>query len=90
MYLNHSLAILSTNVTVVVVPSPAASLVLFAASFTNSAQMFSNFPSSSISFATETPSFVTLGHQKLDSIITFLPFGHIVTFTASATSFIQV
>ncbi len=40
----------------VVVPSPATSLVLLAASFTNCAPIFSNGSESSISFATVTPS----------------------------------
>jgi hypothetical protein len=53
------------------------------------AQIFSVFHSRSISFATVTPSFVTIGHQKLLSRITFLHLGHIVTFTASATISIQ-
>ncbi len=44
-----------------VVPSPALSEVLDATSFTICAPMFSNFDSSSISFATVTPSFVIVG-----------------------------
>jgi hypothetical protein len=53
------------------------------------APIFSVFSSKSISFATVTQSFVTIGHPKGLSRITFLPFGHIVTFTASATISIQ-
>ncbi len=45
----------------VVVPSPATSFVLLATSFTSSAPRFSSLSSSSISFATVTPSFVTIG-----------------------------
>ena len=46
--------------------------------------MFSNLSLSSISFATETPSFVTLGAPNDLSRITFLPFGPNVTLTAFA------
>ena len=49
--------------------------------------MFSNLSSSSISFATETPSFVTVGAPKDLSSTTFRPFGPKVTFTASARVF---
>ena len=49
--------------------------------------MFSNLFSSSISFATETPSFVTVGAPNDLSSTTFLPFGPNVTFTASARIF---
>jgi hypothetical protein len=45
----------------VVVPSPASSDVLEATSFSICAPMFSNLSLSSISFATETPSFVMVG-----------------------------
>jgi hypothetical protein len=45
----------------VVVPSPASSEVLEATSFSICAPMFSNLSLSSISFATETPSFVMVG-----------------------------
>ena len=45
----------------VVVPSPATSLVLVAASFRSWAPMFSKGSSSSISLATVTPSWVTVG-----------------------------
>ena len=47
--------------------------------------MFSNLSLSSISLATLTPSFVILGAPKDLCIITFLPFGPRVTFTASAS-----
>jgi hypothetical protein len=89
MYLNHSFDIASARTTVVVVQSQASLLVFSAASLIMLAQIFSVFHSRSISFATVTPSFVTIGHEKPLSRITFLHFGHIVTFTASATISIQ-
>ena len=46
--------------------------------------MFSNLSLNSISFATETPSFVTRGAPNDLSSITFLPLGPNVTFTALA------
>ena len=46
--------------------------------------MFSSASSSSISFATDTPSFVILGPPNFLSITTFLPLGPKVTFTAFA------
>ena len=46
--------------------------------------MFSSSFSSSISLATETPSLVTVGAPKALEIITFLPLGPKVTFTAFA------
>ena len=69
----------------VVVPSPATSEVLLATSFTICAPMFSNLSSSSISFATVTPSLVTVGEPKLLSITTLRPFGPSVTRTAFAS-----
>ena len=45
----------------VVVPSPTVSFVLVATSFTSWAPMFSIGSFSSISFATDTPSFVMVG-----------------------------
>ena len=48
----------------VVVPSPATSLVFWAASRTICAPMFSNLSSSSISLATVTPSLVVRGAPK--------------------------
>ena len=74
----------------VVVPSPAISDVCDATSLTICAPIFSNLSSSSISFATETPSFVTVGAPKLLSRTTFLPFGPSVTFTALANTFTPV
>src|SRR5947199_3460160 len=68
----------------VVVPSPATSEVLDATSFTICAPMFSNLSASSISFATVTPSFVTVGAPQDFSITTLRPRGPRVTVTASA------
>ena len=69
----------------VVVPSPAMSEVWEATSLTIWAPMFSNLSSSSISLATETPSFVTVGAPKLLSSTTLRPFGPRVTLTALAS-----
>src|SRR6476659_3089631 len=68
----------------VVVPSPAMSLVLEATSRTICAPMFSNLSSSSISFATVTPSLVMRGAAKLLSSTTLRPLGPSVTRTALA------
>src|SRR5881397_1480448 len=68
----------------VVVPSPAISEVLVATSFTIWAPMFSIGSSSSISFATVTPSLVIVGFPNFLSMTTLRPFGPRVTFTASA------
>ena len=68
----------------VVVPSPALSEVLEATSFTIWAPIFSNLSFSSISLATETPSFVTVGPPKERSRTTLRPFGPRVTLTAFA------
>src|SRR5215467_8641360 len=70
----------------VVVPSPATSDVLDATSFTICAPMFSNLSLSSISFATDTPSFVIVGAPKLRSRTTLRPLGPSVTFTAFAST----
>src|SRR5882762_5641677 len=71
----------------VVVPSPASSDVLEATSFTICAPMFSNLSFSSISFATETPSFVMVGAPKLFSSTALRPFGPSVALTALARTF---
>src|SRR3990172_717719 len=68
----------------VVVPSPATSEVLLATSFTICAPMFSYLALSSVSFATLTPSLVTVGAPKDFSSTTLRPLGPRVTFTASA------
>ena len=70
----------------VVVPSPAASAVLLATSFTIWAPMFSTASFSSISLATVTPSLVTEGAPNFLSMITLRPLGPRVTFTASASA----
>ena len=49
--------------------------------------MFCSLSASSISFATDTPSFVTTGAPKLRSSTTLRPFGPSVTFTAFARMF---
>ena len=49
--------------------------------------MFSNLSSNSISFATETPSLVTVGAPKDLSSTTLRPLGPSVTLTASARTF---
>src|SRR5919112_2936830 len=69
----------------VVVPSPATSLVLVAASFSSWAPMFANGSSSSISLATVTPSWVTVGAPYFLSRATLRPFGPSVVLTALAS-----
>src|SRR5258706_5035838 len=71
----------------VVVPSPATSDVFDATSFTICAPMFSNLSFSSISFATDTPSLVTVGAPKERSRTTLRPLGPRVILTASARMF---
>src|SRR5829696_3579386 len=68
----------------VVVPSPATSLVLVAASFRSWAPMLANGSSSSISLATVTPSWVTVGAPNFLSRATLRPFGPRVVLTALA------
>ena len=82
-----SVTIALVNTVAVVVPSPATSFVLLAASRTICAPIFSNLSLSSISFATDTPSLVLFGAPNDLSITTFLPFGPSVTATASASMF---
>src|SRR5579864_1945324 len=71
----------------VVVPSPASSDVLDATSFTICAPMFSNLSFNSISFATDTPSFVMVGAPKLFSSTALRPLGPSVALTAFARIF---
>ena len=71
-------------VVAVVVPSPASSEVWLATVLTICAPMFWNLSFSSISFATETPSLVTVGDPKALSSTTLRPFGPSVTLTALA------
>ena len=87
MFLRPSLKIEWARTVAVVVPSPASSAVFDATSFTSCAPMFSIGLSSSISLATETPSFVIDGAPKLFCISTFRPRGPIVTLTASLNFF---
>ena len=68
----------------VVVPSPAVSEVFEATSRTIWAPIFSNLSSSSISFATVTPSLVMRGAPNDLSSTTLRPFGPSVTLTALA------
>ena len=83
-FFNPSAMIDCAKTVAVVVPSPAISEVLDATSFTIWAPTFSNLFSSSTSFATVTPSFVTTGEPNCFSMTTFLPFGPNVTLTAFA------
>src|SRR5262252_1971083 len=83
-YFMPSVTIDCASTVAVVVPSPALSDVLDATSLTIWAPMFSNLSFSSTSFATETPSFVTVGAPKLRSSTTLRPFGPRVTLTALA------
>ncbi len=69
----------------VVVPSPAASLVLVATSFTSWAPMFSKAQSSSISLAMVTPSLVIRGLPNFLSSTTLRPLGPRVILTVSAS-----
>src|SRR5437867_12254030 len=68
----------------VVVPSPATSEVLEATSRTSWAPIFSYGSSSSISFATVTPSLVIVGLPNFLSRMTLRPLGPSVAFTAFA------
>src|ERR1051326_9065829 len=86
-YFIPSRTIACASTVAVVVPSPATSDVLEATSFTICAPMFSNLSLSSISFATETPSFVTVGAPNERSSTSLRPFGPSVTLTASARMF---
>src|SRR5262245_45214044 len=75
----------SARMVAVVVPSPATSLVLLAASFTSWAPMFSYGSCSSISSATVTPSLVTFGLPQPLSITALRPRGPSVARTALAS-----
>src|SRR5262249_20606661 len=68
----------------VVVPSPAMSEVLEATSLTICAPMLASLSSSSISLATVTPSFVTVGEPHDFSMMTLRPRGPSVTLTVLA------
>src|SRR3972149_248009 len=84
MFFMPSWTIACASTTDVVVPSPAMSLVLVAASLRSCAPMFSNGSSSSISRATVTPSWVTVGAPNFLSTATLRPFGPRVVLTALA------
>src|SRR3954447_25765801 len=79
-----SLTIACARTVAVVVPSPATSLVLVAASFRSCAPMFSKGSSSEISLATVTPSCVTVGAPNFLSSATLRPLGPRVVLTALA------
>src|ERR1043166_1373427 len=81
-YFMPSRKIASARMVAVVVPSPATSPVLLATSRTICAPMFSQGSSRSISFATVTPSLVTVGPPNFLSITTLRPLGPSVAFTA--------
>mmetsp|Transcript_125398 Transcript_125398/g.297737 ORF Transcript_125398/g.297737 Transcript_125398/m.297737 type:complete len:222 (-) Transcript_125398:19-684(-) len=83
--LQPSLKMARARTVAVVVPSPATSFVLLATVFTSCAPtLIIGLDFKSIDLATVTPSFVTFGAPKDCSITTFLPFGPMVTATASA------
>ena len=82
-FLSPSRYTLAAKTVAVVVPSPARSDVLEATSLTIWAPIFSYGSCRSISFATVTPSLVTVGEPNFLSIKTFLPLGPSVTLTAS-------
>ena len=75
----------SASTVAVVVPSPATSLVLLAASLTSWAPMFSNGSLSSMSSATVTPSLVTVGLPQPLSSTALRPRGPSVLRTARAS-----
>ena len=85
-FLKPSLTIAWASTVAVVVPSPATSLVLVAASFSSWAPMFSNGSSSSISLAMVTPSLVMVGAPNFLSSATLRPLGPSVILTASASA----
>src|SRR5438132_11508695 len=85
--LSPSVKMARARTVAVVVPSPATSEVFDATSFTICAPMFSNLSSSSISFATVTPSLVMFGAPNDFSRTTLRPRGPSVTVTASARTF---
>ena len=80
-----STRIASASTVAVVVPSPATSLVLLAASLTSLAPMFSYLSLSSTSSATVTPSLVTVGAPQPLSMTAFRPRGPRVVLTARAS-----
>ena len=85
-----SVTIAWARMVAVVVPSPATSFVLVAACFNIWAPMFWNGSSSSISLATVTPSWVTVGGPHFLSMATLRPRGPRVTLTAFARASIPL
>ena len=84
-FFRPSLTMAWASTVAVVVPSPATSLVLVAASLRSWAPMFSNGSFSSISLATVTPSWVTVGLPHFLSRATLRPLGPRVVLTALAS-----
>ncbi len=85
-FLRPSVMISRASTVAVVVPSPATSSVLVAASLSSCAPMFSNGSDSSMSRATVTPSWVTVGAPNFLSRPTLRPLGPSVVPTASASA----
>src|SRR5262245_29011888 len=85
-----SVTIAWASTVAVVVPSPATSLVLVAACLSICAPMFWKWFSSSISLATVTPSWVTVGAPHFLSRATLRPRGPSVTLTAFASASMPV
>src|SRR3989344_5822381 len=82
MFFIPALTIAAARAVAVVVPSPATSLVLSAACLTNCAPMLAKGSDNSISFATETPSWMTAGAPHFLSMATLRPLGPKVVTTA--------
>src|SRR5690348_13426994 len=85
-FLKPSLTMAWARTVAVVVPSPAMSFVLVAASLRSWAPMFSKGSSSSISLAMVTPSLVMVGGPNFLSRTTLRPLGPRVILTASASA----
>ena len=83
-FLRPSLTMAWASTVAVVVPSPAISLVFVAASLSSWAPIFSNGSNNSISLATVTPSWVTVGAPHFLSRATLRPLGPSVVLTAWA------
>ena len=88
IFSNHSFAIAYVSIDVVLVQSPASLFVFSQACFIIDDPIFSIGSLHSTALATVTQSLVIVGYDPF-SMATFLPFGHIVTFTVSDTSFIH-
>ncbi len=85
-FLRPSVTMAWASTVAVVVPSPATSSVLVAASLRSCAPMFWNGSASSMSRATVTPSWVTVGAPYFLSSATLRPLGPSVVPTASASA----